>query len=391
MGVPSKWKESVRVLEFMMEESFPKLSVFTHDASIPFPAKLLEVNFDLVILGPTFLWCRNHTILKEEISIEYNFLKDLECPKIAFPQDEYDGSEFLEEWLLTWNVDITYSVLWNHWDIIYPKYKLIGTLKKGFTSYIPANWFRKWENPKSHKLRKIDVSYRTNEYSRYRCSLRNLKCEIGNRFFREYLKFEERCKMNLDIAAKNCEIIPNTDWHKFLENSKSCLATPSGSSILDTRGQVKDNIRHFLKVKSNPPFEEIYEKFLTDFETGKKFTALSPRNIEAGLCKTTQIATNGEYSNIMSRDEDYIYLEEDCSNMEEILQFLRDDNYLETVAYSCRKKILDTKALRLDTLLGEIANFISFDPKTNYFRNENLINSFKEDRYKMYQKLEENE
>ena len=57
MGVPSKWKESVRVLEFMMEESFPKLSVFTHDASIPFPAKLLEVNFDLVILGPTFLWC----------------------------------------------------------------------------------------------------------------------------------------------------------------------------------------------------------------------------------------------------------------------------------------------------------------------------------------------
>ena len=39
MGFPSKWKESVRVLEFMMEESFPKLSVFTHDASIPFPAK----------------------------------------------------------------------------------------------------------------------------------------------------------------------------------------------------------------------------------------------------------------------------------------------------------------------------------------------------------------
>ena len=93
----------------------------------------------------------------------------------------------------------------------------------------------------------------------------------------------------------------------------------------------------------------------------------------------------------MSRDEDYIYLEEDCSNMEEILQILRDDNYLEKIAYSCRKKILDTKALRLDTLLGEIANFISFDPKTNYFRNESLINSFKEDRYKMYQKLEENE
>ena len=83
--------------------------------------------------------------------------------------------------------------------------------------------------------------------------------------------------MNLDIAAKNCEIIPNTDWHKFLENSKCCLATPLRSSILDTRGQVKDNIRHFLKVKSNPPFEEIYEKFLTDFETGKNLLHYSEK------------------------------------------------------------------------------------------------------------------
>ena len=130
MGHPSGWKESVRVLEFMIEDNCPDFNVFTHDATFPLHDKFKNIDFDLIVLGPTFLWCRNHTILHEQISEAFAFLKDSKAVKVALPQDEYDGSEFLEDWLLDWKVDVTHSVLWNHWNEVYPRYKQKGKLKK---------------------------------------------------------------------------------------------------------------------------------------------------------------------------------------------------------------------------------------------------------------------
>ena len=390
MGHPSGWKESVRVLEFMIEDNCSDSNVFTHDATFPLHDKFKNIDFDLIVLGPTFLWCRNHTILHEQISEEFAFLKDSEAVKVALPQDEYDGSEFLEDWLLDWNVDVTYSVLWSHWDELYPRYKQRGILKKGYTSYIPENWIDKWRKPKAFDDREIDISYRTNEYSRLRCSLRNLKCEIGNKFIEKYEGLKLGNKIRFDLKAKNSALKTNHEWHDFLENSKSCLATPSGSSLLDKRGETKELIRAYQSGKNSVSFEEVYMKFLKHEEKGRIYSAISPRNLEAALSETLQIATAGEYSGLMDADQDYLRLNEDCSNIEEVLKISSCKQTRNLITQRFKEKILDCRELRvsqaISSIFDEVGNKLPVNQHGFKKTDQSLVNEFREYQTKNYSK-----
>ena len=319
------------------------------------------------------------------------FLRDSKAVKLALPQDEYDGSELLEDWLLEWKVDVTFSVLWSHWSELYPRYKERKELRKGYTTYIPEEWINKWRNPKPFEGREIDVSYRTNEYSRLRCSLRNLKCEIGNKFIEKYKSLSHRNNFRIDVEARNSKIKTNHAWHDFLENSKSCLATPSGSSLLDKRGKIKDKIRLYQTGKNSISFEEVYLKFLQQEEKGTIYTAISPRNIEAALSETLQIATVGQYSDLMDADQDYLRLNEDCSNIEDILKMSLCKQTRSLITRRYKEKILDCKELRLNSALSTILLELEkkgLDTKQNRPKvNAAIINEFKDIREKNYRKI----
>lgn len=390
MGHPSNWKESVRALEFMIEDNCPDFNVFTHDATFPLHDKFKNIDFDLIVLGPTFLWCRNHTLLHEQISEEFAFLGNKQAVKVALPQDEYDGSEFLEDWLMDWKVDVTHSVLWSHWNELYPRYKHNGKLKKGYTSYIPEKWINKWRTPKAFEDREIDISYRTNEYSRLRCSLRNLKCEIGNRFIEKFQSLGLGNNFRLDLKAQNSEIKTNHEWHDFLENSKSCLATPSGSSLLDRRGKTKDLIRSYQSAKNSVSFEEVYLKFLKKEEKGTIYSAISPRNLEAALSETLQIATPGEYSGLMDADQDYLSLDEDCSNIEQVLKISSCKQNRNLITKRYKEKILDCRELRVSHALSTIFDEVEKKSPMNQHgfkkADQSLVNEFREYQSKNYRK-----
>lgn len=64
MGDPSSRLESVRALEYMVPESRSDVNCVVHDANIPFPSYMKEVNYGLIILGPTFLSQRKNEKIK---------------------------------------------------------------------------------------------------------------------------------------------------------------------------------------------------------------------------------------------------------------------------------------------------------------------------------------
>ena len=74
--------------------------------------------------------------------------------------------------------------------------------KKGLYYIHTRRVINKWRNLKPFESREIDVSYRTNEYSRLRCSLRNLKCEIGNKFIEKYENLSLRNNFRIDVEAE---------------------------------------------------------------------------------------------------------------------------------------------------------------------------------------------
>src|SRR5574339_176487 len=72
------------------------------------PRRLQEVDFDVVILHTTFL-CMRWSEFFYRLKSELEWVKQLDCLKIAIPQDEYDHSEVLDEWLFEWQVPIVFS------------------------------------------------------------------------------------------------------------------------------------------------------------------------------------------------------------------------------------------------------------------------------------------
>ena len=194
----------------------------------------------------------------------------------------------------------------------------------------------------------------------------------------------------MDLKAKNSAIITNHEWHDFMENSKACLATPSGSSLLDKRGETKELIRAYQSGKNSVTFEEVYMKFLKHEEKGMIYSAISPRNLEAALSETLQIATAGEYSGLMDADHDYLRLNEDCSNIKEVLKISSCKQTWNLITQRYKEKILDCRELRVSQALSTIFDEVEKKSPMNQHgfkkTDQSLVNEFREYQSKNYSK-----
>ncbi len=353
MGDPRYWRTAVEDLEYMLPTYAPHHNYIVHAVEYPLPDYIKDIQFDGIVLGPTFLCCR-HTKLLQKILPVYDFIRTSDAFKIAMPQDDYHRSAILDRWMVDWNVDLVYSVCPDHWSILYPNYIKKGTIKLGYTGYISNSWINYWSNPKPFEKRSIDISYRAKKSPPYAGSMGYLKGNIGDIFKAKV----NNSKLILDISTERKDMIPGIKWHEFLENSKFCLATNSGSSLHDPEGLIHSKIKHYLAKYPKASFEEI-ERNCFFGEDGKHiFTAISPRIIEAALAETIQIAIPGQYSGILESAEHYIPLENDCSNVPDILSIMKHPEQMSLIAKKCKEAILSIDNLRFDHHVKQIIETI---------------------------------
>ena len=110
MGDPNYRSEAVRALEYMIAEVRPDLNVVVHDSDVPLPSYMKDIDYDLIVLGPTFLCNRYYPKGLKAVLLEFEFIKHSSACKVALPQDDYDCSEILEDWLLDWDVSLVYTI-----------------------------------------------------------------------------------------------------------------------------------------------------------------------------------------------------------------------------------------------------------------------------------------
>jgi hypothetical protein len=351
MGNPKFRREAVRSLEYMVPECRYDLNSIVHDADLPFPDYLKDINFHLIILGPTFLCNRHDKSNLNRTKQEYDFIRTSNACKIALPQDDYDCSGILDKWMVDWNIDFIYTVCPNKWDILYPSAIKKSQIKLGYTGYISKEWIANWANPKPHHLRNIDVSYRARKLSPNFGSLGQLKWEIADNFKIEVSKHAD---LNLDISTSDKDLIAGSKWHEFIENSKFCLTTASGSSLIDPWNHIRNCVNVYCAKFPEAKFEEIENHCFPNQDRKLLFTALSPRNIEAALAKTVQIATPGSYSGLMDEKAHFIPLNENCSNVSEVLEMMNDRALVLKIQESCKESILSEFRLRRENIVNEM-------------------------------------
>lgn len=350
MGDPLKWRVAVRDIEYMLPDNLPEHNYLVHAADLPMPGFVKELKFDLIILGSTFLDNRYLPHRMKFILSEYDFVRESSAVKIALPQDDYDCSEILDDWLAGWNMDIVYTVCPEYWDVLYPKNNLRKKIQLAYTGYISDSWLKNWSNPRPHSDRLIDVSYRASKLPPYFGRIGDIKGKFGEIFS----KVTAGAGLRLDISTSEKDFIPGHKWHQFMESSISCLVTNSGSSLHDPRGDIRRAVKAYLQKFPDADFNDVEKACFSGKDGIYEFTALSPRNIEAALAKTVQIAIPGSYSGVLKSHDTYIPLKADASNIREVLEVLRDPTRLEIIAERCRQAILDFSSLRASIRANEI-------------------------------------
>jgi hypothetical protein len=354
LGDPRTWRTSMVEHELCLPLNAPEHDYIEHDASLPLPPFVRDIEFDGIVMCQTFLSLRRDPASLKRLREEYSFVAESSAFKVALPQDDYDGSGLLDNWMCDWKVDLAYPVCSNNWEVLYPRFIRQGKLKLGFTGYLSAKMREHWRTAKPHAQRTIDVSYRAAKLTPNFGSLGYLKGVIGERF----VAAARGRNLTLDISTNPKDTIVGARWHEFIENSRFVLGVNSGSSVHDPDGAINLRVYDYLVRKPGASFAEVEAACFPGVDGKYVFTAISPRNLECGLIESVQILTPGEYSGMLKSGVHYIPVDPDLGNAEEVFAAMSDVTAVARMARDCKEALLSQDALRVEHHVAEIIDAI---------------------------------
>jgi hypothetical protein len=134
-------------------------------------------------------------------------------------------------------------------------------------------------------------------------------------------------RAHVRLAVGEGDRIYGERWNRFLA---SCRATLGTRAELDSRlrrvdrGSRKERSRRH----SNAAFEEVEHETLAPYERNVVINVISPRQFEAAALRTAMILHPGEHSGVVEPWTHYIPLAKNFSNMDEVVERLRDLEFL---------------------------------------------------------------
>jgi len=357
MGPHWRWLASVADSALALPRYAPEHEYLVHNAYVPLPEFVKDIDFDAIIMNSTFIGLCHTREGMERLEREYGFLKGLSGVKIALPQDDYWCSEVRDSFFIEWKIDRVYPVCpQEHWNILYPRYmNSKGQMKLGYTSYITPKIRELSRSPMPREKRKFDVIYRAKEKPFFPNRLGILKGEIGEIFKKNFA--DEN--LTLDISTRPEDMIPGDKWFSFVESSRCILGSNSGSSLLVRNHEMAECIKKYVYDHPGAGIDEIEVSCFPGQDGKYIFTAISPRNIEAGLLKTVQLLTPGPYSNILSPWEHYVPLSLDCSNKSEVMSIIKDIGAQNEIVERCKKRLLSFQDIQIENFISEIIETVS--------------------------------
>ncbi len=279
-------------------------------------------NMDAVILHTTLLCMRwsgdeNFKRIKEDV----RWIRDLDCAKIAIPQDEYDRSELLDEWLCDLGVS---AVMTNfearHRTVLYPIMSSQATFYTAFTGYVDENAARYYsENCLPSQDRPLDIVYRGKRLPYWFGSHGQVKHRIAQVVMARAQQQRLRC----DISTRPEDTINGRQWLEFLASGKTVIGCEGGCSVLDRRGEIRAHIEDLFRQYPELSFQEAHNRMPAGWDD-YEFFAISPRHFEAAITKTCQILVEGHYNGVLEPNKHYIPLRQDFSNVDEVLAQIQD-------------------------------------------------------------------
>jgi len=305
-----------------LEEGEVNHDIYYHNSYVETPDWLPREAFDVVILHTTLLcwrWTGDQYFIPFKKQLDW--IGDLDCLKIALPQDEYDHAEILDEWLLDWGVSVIFTNFdERHRQILHPLMYDRADFYRCFTGYIDET---EAERLRSRILpsgqRQLDMVYRARNLPYWFGHIGQMKREIAAAVQPRM----QAAGFQADISTRPEDTVLGDGWFDFLASAKTVLGCEGGSSVIDYRGEVQTRIRALLAENPNLTFQEASTHMPSGWDD-YDFYAISPRHFEAILTRTCQVLIEGNYEGVLEADRHYIPLKADYSNFDEVAEKIRD-------------------------------------------------------------------
>jgi hypothetical protein len=306
-----------------------------HNAVDPAPPWVVRTAPDLCILHTTFLCARWYEDF-DTYRRRFRWIAALDCPKIAFPQDEYDHAALLEDWLLELGATSVYSCFGREQRAtLYPNLEQRITVHEALTGYIDEVAAAELA-PRivPHSKREWDIVYRATKLPYWFGSHGQLKHRIAEIVQRR----AGELGLETDISTRWEDTIFGERWLDFVMSGRATIGCESGSSVLDPRGAIQRRIRELLAERPDLTFEEV-DAQMPDGWDSYSFFAISPRHLEAVITKTAQVLVEGSYSGALVPERHFIPVQRDFSNLDEALDRLRDREEVEAMTERAYREV----------------------------------------------------
>lgn len=256
--------------------------------------------------------------------------------KGAFIQDEYRFVDDTVSVMRTLGINVLFScVPSDQIHNVYPRVLLphLQRTVNVLTGYVPDALLSAPVLP--YEARPIDVGYRGRRLPPWLGELAQEKTIIAERFLAD----APRYGLRVDISCSEVDRLYGTAWTDFISRSKAVLGVESGASVFDFDGSIERSVRQHLAVQPDTPFAELRRRFFADAEGRIRLNQISPRSFEAAALGTLMVLYPGDYSGILQPWRHYVPLEKDHSNMDRVVQAIRDPELWSEITSRAREEV----------------------------------------------------
>ena len=316
------------------------------------PIFLSNFRFDLIIIHYSLLAIKfsNPKLLMSFAEV----IKKINGYKIAFPQDEYINSKYLNDFFKSIKLDRLYTLFHDKNDIrkVYTFHETsILNFQTVLPGYISYNMIKPEEEILPFEKRKIDIGYRARKNPFWLGQFSVRKWEIAERFLNS-----KREKKVFDISTKPEDSILGEKWLDFIENCRFFVAVEGGASLLDKDGSIRKRVELYTQKNPNASFQKVFNKYLKKYDNKINYFQLTPRIFEAISRKSCLILMEGYYNGILVPNKHYIPLKKDYSNIEEVLEKLDDKEYVKKIIEISYRDIILSGKYSYEQHMKEIYN-----------------------------------
>jgi hypothetical protein len=226
------------------------------------------------------------------------------------------------------------------------------------TGYVPDNLRDLALTPLPDRT--IDVGYRARDLPFWMGRLSREKVWVGQGFLQRAPASGLRC----DIAWTEHDRIYGRRWIEFVSSSRATLGAESGASIADFDGSVEARVQDYLAGHPGASYEEVHDSVLRPYEGNVVVNVVSPRVFEAAALGTAMVMFPGEYSGVVSPGVHYIVLEKDFSNFDEVVERLRDGDFIAGLTARAHADLIMSGRWSYRTFIAEFDRVVDEEAKT---------------------------